>query len=70
MKPAYPVTSDTITDEQIRELLDDLIVQYRKQARELNHLNEHLITCEQALAGYFGDARARCAKLFNARTGR
>ena len=62
------LTPDVITDEQISDLQDRLVCDRAKIERQLNKVNDQIIDCELALQGYIGGARARCAKIMNART--
>jgi hypothetical protein len=81
LKQIIGVTADTITDEQIRELLDH--AQGRLNAGDFGHGDEDVVVaCERALRlhapeddedreeyeALYETSRARCADLLNART--
>lgn len=77
---AEPLTADNITDEQIRELRVDVVLQDVRDARAVADvcdialgvtplepcLNVH--PSHNCIGGQRRDARARCAEILNARS--
>lgn len=69
------VTGDTITDEQIRELRDSVLVHeadaatvHQMSQDALGNFHQERLTAD-AIWGRIDYARARCAEIWNARHG-